>query len=173
MRLINRKNVARFSALVLVLMLLFSFTASYAASFSKSGAGVKYKSKTFKLGSSVTSSDLKKAFGSWSSRKKDDGCTCGYATYLYNFKSKGIKIETLQKKKSDKKEKIITITITKKTVPTIAGVKVGSSTNTVFKKYGKKYGKSGSKLRFHSGKYNLVVYTKKNAVTKLEFILDL
>lgn len=174
MRPINRKTISRAGALMLVLILLFSFTASYAAaSFTKSKAGVKYSKKSYKLGASVTASQLKKAFGKWSSHKTDNGCTCGYATHKYTFKSKGLVIETLQKKKNSTKQQIITITASSKKVPTIDGIKVGSTVKSVTSKYGKKYSKSGSKLLFSTGKYYLVVYTKNNKVTKYKFILDL
>ena len=172
MRPINRKTITRASALLLVLMLLFSFTASFAAgSFSKSKAGIKYSKKNYKLGATITASQLKKAFGKYS-RKTDNGCTCGYATHKYTFKSKGLVIETLQKKKNSTKEQIITITSSKK-VPTIDGIKVGSSFSSVKKKYGSKYKKSGSKYLYSTGKYCLVIYTKSNKVTKFKFILDL
>ena len=172
MRHFNRKNVSRFSALILVLLLLCSFTASYAASFTKSAAGIKYDGKTYKLGASLSSSQIKSAFGKWDKREKDIGCTFGYATYLYTFKSKGLVIETLQKNSSDKKEQIITITTTKK-IPTIAGVKVGANVSTLASKYGTKYGKSGSTRRYYTGKYNMIVYTKNNKITKIQFMLDL
>lgn len=168
----NRKTVTRVSALVLVLMLLFSLTASYAeASFAKSGAGVKYNGKTFKLGDTTTGAKLKKAFGSYT-RKMDDGCTFGYATYLYTFKSKGITVETLQKKKGGS-EQIITITITKKTVPTIAGLKVGNANSAIKTKYGSKCTLSGSTARYKAGKYYMYVYTKSKKITKIVFYHDL
>ena len=172
MRRFNRKNISRFCAFILVLLLLCSFTASYAASFSKSDAGIKYGGKTYKLGSSLSSSQIKKAFGKWDKRDVDIGCTFGYATYQYTFKSKGLVIETLQKKSSDKKEQIITITTTKN-IPTIAGVKVGAKVSTLASKYGTKYGKSGSKRRYYTGKYNMIVYTKSNKITRIQFLLDL
>jgi len=178
MRNTHRKAIARVSALVLILALVLSFSASLAeATFKSTGAGVKYNGSTIKLGAYTTSAKLKKAFGSWSSRKTDNGCTCGYATYLYTFKSRGIVVETLQKKKGDKNEKIITITVTKSTVPTIAGLKVGNKTSVLAKKYGTKCSRSGSKVLYKSGKYYMKIYTKtKNGsrvITKIEFILDL
>ena len=168
----HRKTITRVSAFMLVLMLLFSFTASYAeASFSKSGAGVKYNGKTFKLGDTTTGAKLKKAFGSYT-RSMDDGCTFGYATYLYTFKSKGITVETLQKKKGGS-EHIITITVTKSSVPTIAGLKVGNSNSTIKSKYGTKCSLSGSTARYNSGKYYMYIYTKSKKVTKIVFYHDL
>ena len=169
----NRNTLARVIALALALMLVFSCTASFAAaSFGKSNAGVKYDSKKFKLGDSVTASKLKKSFGSYS-KATDDGCTCGYATHRYTFKSKGLVIETLQKKKKDKKEKIIGITLTKNKVPTIAGVKVKDSNSTLGKKYGTNCKKNGSKVYYSSGKYYMKVYTKSKKITKIQFFLDL
>ena len=169
----HRKAIARVSALLLVLMLLTSLTASYAAaSFTKSGAGVRYNG-TFKLGATTSEAALKKAFGSNYKRSVDSGCTFGYATYRYNFSSKGIMIETLQKTKGAK-EQIITIQISKSTVPTIAGLRVGNSVSTLGKKYGTKCQISGTTAQYKSGSYYMRVYTKsKKTVSKIVFWIDL
>lgn len=168
MRNRHQRITVRVGVLMLALMLAMSFTASYAASFTKSGAGVKYGGKTFKLGDTTTSAKLSKTFGNWSSRKIDDGCTCGYATYLYSFKKKGVVIETLQKKKGGS-EKIITITVTKSTVPTTNGLKVGHKTSVLADKYGKKCKRKGSTVLYSSGKYYMYVFTKSRKITKLQF----
>ena len=172
MQNVKRGTLTRICALVLALMLLLPCAASLAeASFKKSGAGVSYNGSKFKLGDTTTGTKLKKAFGSYT-RQIDDGCTFGYATYLYTFKKKGIKVETLQKKKGGK-EQIITIEITKKTVPTIAGLKVGNGNSVIKKKYGSKCSLSGSTARYKSGDYYMYVYTKSKKVTKIVFYRDL
>ena len=168
MRLNHRKTVLRAGALMLALIAMLSFTASYAASFTKSGAGIKYGGKTFKLGDTTTPQKLKKTFGNWTSRLVNDGCTCGFATYLYTFKSKGVVIETLQKKQGGT-EKIITITVTSSKVPTTNGLKVGNKTSTLAAKYGTKCKKSGSTVLYTSGKYHMYVFTKSKKITKIQF----
>lgn len=166
------KTLTRVSALILALMLVLSFTTCFAESFKKSGAGIRYGGKSFKLGDSTTAQKLKKAFGSYTVRK-DNGCTCGYAIYEYTFSGKGLVIETLQKKKGDSKQKIITITVKKNKVPTIAGLKIGHKTSKIADKYGKNCTKSGSRVRYHSGKYYMTISTKNKKVTKIVFMLDL
>lgn len=173
MQSINRKALTRISALILVVMLVFSFTASFAAaSFTSSKAGIKYGGKTFKLGKSYTTATMKKyiknAFGSYK-RKTSDPCTEGsYFEYVTN---KGVTIETLQKNGS-KKEKIITITVKSKSVPTVSGLKVGNKVSKIADLYGKKCSKWGSTLLYTSGKYNVYFYTKSKKVTKIQFWLE-
>lgn len=172
---INRKIVTRVSALVLALMLLFSCTAGFAAaSFTKKAAGVKYNKTTLKLGGTTSEKALKKLFGSKYKRVTDDGCTFGYATYQYTFSDKGITVETLQKKKGGK-EQIITLTMTKKNVPTIAGLKVGDKTSKIAKLYGKdcKVNKAKTKILYEVGKYYMEITVKKSKVTKITILWDL
>ena len=171
MRHFNRKNISRFSALMLVLLLLCSFTASYAASksFKKSDCGVKYGGKTFKLGNSYSSSDLKKAFGKWDKREADIACSFGYATYKYTFKSKGIVIETLKKKQKDKKEQIISIELKKKNVPTLAGVKVGAKASTMVNKYGKP--NDGGEWK--NGNYRMGANKNNDKISRIVFYIDM
>jgi len=172
MRSFNRKTLSRAGVLFVVLMLLFSFTASYAASFTSSGAGIKYSGKTYKLYASISESSLKKNLGQWSSRTYNGDCSQG-VVYSYNYKSKGIIFDILLKKKTDTRGRIVAITVTSRKVPTIAGMKIGDSTSSLKNKYGKKYGKSGSKRRYYTGKYNLIVYTKSNKVTKYKLLYDI
>ena len=173
MQSINRKTLTRISALVLVMMLVFSFTASFAAeSFSSSKAGIKYGGKTFKLGKSYSTSTMKKyvknAFGSYE-RKSGGACTCG--SFFEYVTKKGITIETLQAKKGGK-EKIITITIKTKTVPTVSGLKVGNKVSKIATIYGKKCKIKGSTVKYTSGKHNMEVTTKSKKVTKIVFWYD-
>ena len=166
MELTMRRRVTRISVLVLVLMLLLSFVASFAAgSFSSSKAGIKYKS-SYKLGS--TSTSWKKNLGSYS-RKQYDACTCGEASYLYNFSSKGVKIETLVPKKGAK-EQIISIVLSKKTVPTIAGLKVGDKVSKMEKLYGTGYTKSGSTYTYKSGSCRMTIKTSSGKIKKITFL---
>ena len=168
----TRKAAARIGAVILILVLALSATSALAAaSFSKSHAGIKYGGQTFKIGSATTPKKLKKAFGSYK-RYMDDGCTCGYATYLYKFSKKNLTIETLQKKKGGS-EKIITITCTDKSVPTVDGLKVGNKMSAFGRKLGTKVQQSGSTYRYVNGKYYLYLKTKNKTVTQIRFILDL
>lgn len=167
MKNINRSFVTRVSALVLILALIASFSVCL-ADFGSSGAGVKGKS-TIKVGANVTSSKLKKAFGSWSSRKSQDACVDCYASYVYKWSSKGVKVETIQHSKGGKEE-VITIVVSKKGVKTIGGLKVGDSIEKIAKVYGTKCKVSGSTYRYESGKYTLSISTKKNKVTKITII---
>ena len=171
MKHIDRKLLTRVSALVMVLMLLFSFTASFAAaSFTSKGAGIKYNG-TFKLNSTTSEAALKKAFGKSYTREVDNGCTFGVATYRYNFSSRGIMIETLQKKEKSK-EKIITIEVTKKTVPTIAGLRVGDKTSKLAKLYGKKckINKSKTQVVYETGDYVMRITARKGIIKKIEIV---
>ena len=172
---INRKIVTRVSALVLALMLLFSCTAGFAAaSFTKKAAGVKYNKTTLKLGGTTSEKALKKLFGSKYKRLTGPACTCCYATYYYTFSDKGIEVETRQKKKGSK-EQIIGLTITKKNVPTIAGLKVGDKTSKIAKLYGKdcKVNKAKTKILYEVGKYYMEVTVKNKKVTKIAILWDL
>lgn len=172
MQMINRKSLSRLCAMVLALMLIFSSTASFAAAaFTKSGAGVKYNG-TFKLGAKTTEAKLKKAFGKKYTHNIDDGCTFGYATHEYIFKSKGIRVETLEREKGGKQE-IITIEISKSSVPTIGKLKVGYKTSKLAKLYGTDCEQDGTTVRYHDGNYFMYVYTKKKKITKIAFVLDL
>ena len=166
-RTVTRRAVS----MALVFMLILSFTACFAASFSKSHAGVKYSGKTFKLGSTVSPTRLKQTFGAYK-RYMDDGCTFGYATYQYKFSKKGLVIETLQKKKGGS-EQIISITLTKSTVPTVDGLKVGYKLSKFGEKLGTKCQKSGSTYRYVSGDYYMYLYTKDKKVTKIGLWKDL
>ena len=83
-------------------------------------------------------------------------------------------METRQKKKGSK-EQIITLTITKKNVPTIAGLKVGDKTSKIAKLYGKncKINKAKTKILYVAGKYNMVITVKNKKVTNIEILWDL
>ena len=170
MQSINRKALTRISALILVMMLVLSFTASFAAaSFTSSKAGI---SKTIKLGKSYSTSTMKKyvkkAFGSY---QRNTAAPCTQGAFFEYVTKKGVTIETLQKKGS-KKEKIVTITITSKTVPTISGLKVGNKVSKIASLYGKKCSKRGSTVKYTSGKHNMEITTKSKKVTKIEFWYD-
>ena len=174
MQHINRSTVSRVSALILALMLLLSCTASYAAaSFTAKGAGVKYNG-TFKLGATTSESDLKKAFGKSYTRMVGDPCTCCAASFLYKFKSKGIEIET-RKKTEKSKEQIIGFTVTKKTVPTIAGLRVGDKTSKIQKLYGKNcmINRAKTKVVYNTGDYYLEITTKNKKITRISILWDL
>lgn len=164
----NRKLATRIGAIALVLMLLLSFTASFAAAtFTASKAGIKYGS-SYKLGS--TSTTWKSKLGSYS-RKKYDACTIGVASYMYTFSSKGVKIETVVPKKGAK-EQIISIILSKKTVPTIAGLRVGDKVSKMEQLYGTGYKKSGSTYTYTAGSTRMKVTTKSGKVSKITFIKD-
>lgn len=177
MQLVNRRTVTRVSALILVLMLILSSTACLAASFKKSAAGVTYASKTFKLGATTTEKALKKAFGSSYKVSKVAVCTTvPYGGRLYNFSSKGIKIETRYKTKKKDSEQIITITLTGKSVPTIAGVKIGDKVSKLAEKYGTKIHKdkyNKNHMYYASGDYIMEIYKKSGKISKITFLIDL
>ena len=165
----NRKFLTRVLALVLIMILGLSFTACFAKFFKASGAGIKYH-KTFKLGKTTTAKTMKKALGKYT-RKTYDGCTCGVASYMYTFKSKGVKIETL-KRTAKSKEEIISIIITKKGVPTIGGLRVGDKVSKIPKVYGKKCKKSGKTYTYTSGSLTLIISTKSGRVKKITMTKD-
>ncbi len=173
MQQLNRKTLTRISALVLVMMLVLSYTASFAAaSFASSKAGIEYGGKTFKLGKSYSTSTMKKyvkkAFGSYS-RKSGGVCTCGS---FYNYVTKkGVTIETLKANQGGK-EKIVTITVTKKGVPTVSGLKVTDKTSKVASLYGTKCGKRGNTVQYTAGRYNVNITAKSKKVSKIEFWYD-
>lgn len=176
MQLVNRKTITRVSALILVLMLVLSSTACLAASFKKSAAGVKYGGKTFKLGATVTLKQMKNAFGSSVKTGKVAPCdNMPYGGKLYKFASKGITIETRYKSAKKTSEQIISITLTKSTVPTIAGLKVGASSSKIKDLYGKKCYKLSSDQVFYTngnpnnlkyGDYILDIFTKRSKNSK-------
>ena len=184
MLLVNRKTVTRVSALILVLMLVLSSTACLAASFTKSAAGVKYNGKTVKLGATTSKETLVKVFGSGCRTAKV--AVCGIMPYggrVYKFASKGISIDTRYKNAKKTSEQVVTITLTKSTVPTLAGLKVGDTTSKLSQKYGKKcYVDYGNKnhVYYESGDYVMDVFTrstknssgkKVNTITKLVFLI--
>ena len=166
---INRIFLTRVFALVLVMILGLSFTACFAKSFKASGAGIKYN-KTFKLGKTTTEKNLKKALGKYT-RKQYDGCTCGVASYVYNFKAKGVKIETL-KRTASSKEEIISIIITKRGVPTIGGLRVGDKVSKIPKVYGNNCSKSGKTYTYTSGSLTLTISTKNGKIKKITMTKD-
>ena len=155
----NRKFVTRVTALVLVMLLALSFTASFAAGFSKSGAGITKGG--VKLG----------ATGNWKSklsslkRSKEPGCVGVYAGYIY--KASGLKIETHQKKKTSSEE-IVYILVTSKSYRTIGGLKVGDTVEKMQSIYGKGR-KSGSTYSYSSGSYKMKVSTSSGKVKSIAF----
>ena len=173
MQQLNRKTLTRISALVLVMMLVLSYTASFAAaSFASSKAGIEYGGKTFKLGKSYSTNTMKKyvkkAFGSYS-RKSGGACTCG--SFFKYVTKKGVTIETLQAKQGGK-EKIVTITVTKKGVPTVSGLKVTDKISKAASLYGTKCGRIGNTVLYTAGKYNVYITKKNNKVSRIEFWYD-
>ena len=176
MQLVNRKTVTRVSALILVLMLILSGVSCFAASFKKSQAGVSYGGAQFKLGATTTGAKLKKAFGSCTTKNVAVCTTVPYGGRLYNFKSKGISIETRYKTEAQTSEQIITITLTGSTVPTISGLKVGNKVSKLAENYGTKIHKdrfNKNHAYYASGNYILDVYTRSKKISKLVFLIDL
>ena len=166
----RQRSFAWMGAVVICLAVLLSSAAASAASFSASGAGIKYKS-SYKLGATATG--WKKSLGKYT-RKKYDGCTVGSTSYMYTFKAKGVKVETLIGKKGGS-EQIISIILSKKTVPTIAGLKVGDKVDRMEELYGKGYKKSGSTYKYTSGSCRMTVATsaKTGKITKITLLKDI
>jgi hypothetical protein len=77
-----------------------------------------------------------------------------------------VSVETLVKTKT-KKETVISVIITGKTVSTSAGLKVGSTVSKMTSLYGNKYKKSGSTYTYSAGGKQMVVSTSKNKVTRI------
>ena len=176
MQLINRKTVTRVGALILALMLILSSVSCLAASFRKSQAGVKYGGVTFKLGATTTGAKLKKAFGSCTTKNVAVCTTVPYGGRLYNFKSKGIMIETRYKSEAQTSEQIITITLTGSTVPTLTGLKIGNKVSKLAEHYGTKIHKdkfNKNHAYYASGNYVLDVYTRSKKISKMVFLIDL
>jgi len=133
-----------------------------AGSFSASHAAFKVGSKVYKVG--TTSTGWKTKLGRHS-RKQYDACTAGCTSYMYTFSGKGVKVETLVK---NKKESIIAVIITGKSIGTSRGLKVGATVKKMTTLYGKNYAKSGSTYTYSSGGKKMVVKTtSKNKVSKI------
>lgn len=147
-------------ALMLVSMLSMPLTA-YAAGFSSGSVAFKAGGTTFKVGS--TSTSWKSKMGSYK-KKKYDGCTVGKERYMYTFSSKGVKVETLMK---SKKETIISVIITGKSIPTSGGLKVGSTVTSMTNIYGTGYKKSGTTYTYSSGGRSMIVRTSGSKVTRI------
>lgn len=93
---------------------------------------------------------------------------------MYTFKSRGVKVETLQSKKGGA-EQIITIILSKKTVPTIAGLRVGDKVSKMVSLYGTGYKKSGTTYKYTRGAYRMTVNTnaKTQKITKITLLKDI
>ena len=164
MQNINRKFLTRVGALALILALLLS-TAACLAEFSASNAGIK----GIKVGDSLTGKKLRKTFGKWSSRKSQDACVDCYASYVYKWKGKGLKIETVEHTQGGKEE-VVTIVLSKKKFKTIGGLRVGDDVARIAEVYGANCSVSGSTYRYESGNYTLTISTKNNKVSKITII---
>lgn len=170
MEIRTRRRLAWAGALLIAVSLLLSAAAVCADSFSSTDAGIRYRG-TYRIGS--TSTGWKKSLGKYT-RKKYDGCTAGTNSYMYTFKSRGVKVETLQSKKGGA-EQIITIILSKKTVPTIAGLRVGDKVSKMVSLYGTGYKKSGTTYKYTRGTYRMTVNTnaKTQKITKITLLKDI
>lgn len=158
----TKKRLIAFLMLGLMLMSMLSMpVTAFAAGFSSSSVGFKAGGTTYKVGS--TSTGWKSKLGSYK-RKAYDGCTAGTQSCMYTFSSKGVKVETLVK---SKKESIISVIITGKSVVTAGGLKVGATVDKMTSIYGTGYKKSGTTYTYSSGGKSMVVKTSGSKVTQI------
>lgn len=164
-----KRRIALLCTLLMLVSLVCAPLIASAASFSASKADMRVKGGTYRLGS--TSTKWKDKLGAYTV-KKYDGCTAGTDAYMYTFKSKGVKVETLQKRGSSKEE-IITIILSKKSIGTSLGLKVGNNLKKMELKYGTDYEKSGTTCTYTAGKVSMVVrYNNKGAIKSITMMKD-
>lgn len=130
-----------------------------AASFSKSGAAIKYGGSVLRIGQ--TSTKWKSKLGGYT-RKRNE--TNGSLTsFTYTFKGKGIKVSTLYSANL-KKEKIVSILMVGKSAATSVGLRVGNSRDKMVKLYGKKCTRNGNVYTYKAGGRRLKVKAIGNRV---------
>lgn len=138
----NRKKLV---ALMMTIVLLFSMVIMPDVAFAKkdftgSKAAFKVGSTTYKIG--TTSKTWKSKLGKYT-RRENESFVDGMQSFTYTFSGKGVKIETTLRTKT-KKETVVSIVITGKTVKTSGGFKVGSTLDEMVDLYGSGYRKSNS-----------------------------
>lgn len=150
-----RKWIAGF----LVLMWLAPCIPAVAASFSKSGAAVRYGDSVLRIGQ--TSTRWKSKLGGYARRRNE---VSGFlASYTYTFKGKGIKVSTLYSAKL-KKEKIVSILLVGNSAATSDGLRVGNSRDKMARLYGKKCTRNGNVYTYKAGGRRLKVKAIRNRV---------
>ena len=153
------KRFRKLMAFCLVLMMALTVAVPvYAA------AKFTYKGVTIQPMKSVKKTDLTKTMGLKRTKVK-----CGCFTYGIGFRYKktGLTITTEATNKAGTKERVSTITITKKTFPTADGIKVGSTLQTLKSTYGSKLKKKGTKYYVKSGSDRTTFTMKSGKVKKI------
>jgi hypothetical protein len=130
-----------------------------AASFSKSGAAIKYGDSAVRIGQ--TSAKWKSALGSYTRKRNETNGVL--SSYTYTFKGKGIKVSTLYSAKL-KKEKVVSILMVGKAAATSAGLRVGNSRDKMARLYGKKCTRNGNVYTYKAGGRRLKVKAIGNRV---------
>jgi len=159
----KRKITGISLAVLLAVSALLPMAALAAGSFKSSDAAFKVGSSTYSIG--TTSTGWKDKLGKYT-KKESDGCTLGESSYLYNFSSKGVKVETLYTSKT-KKETVISVVITGTSVGTAGGLKVGADVSKMTDIYGTKYKQSGSTYTYSAGSMRMVISTSKDVIKKI------
>lgn len=153
------KRFRKLMALCLVLMMALTVAVPvYAA------AKFSYKGVTIQPMKSVKKTDLTKKMGL--TRKK---VKCGCFTYGvgFRYKKKGLVITTEATNKAATKERISSISITKKTFPTSDGIKVGTTLAKLKSTYNSRLKKKGKKYYVKSGSDRTTFTMKNNKVKKI------
>ena len=146
-------------ATIVALIWLSACIPAGAASFTKSAAAIKYGGSVFRIGQ--TSTKWKSKLGKYTRKRIE---TNGSLTsYAYTFKTRGIKVSTLYSAKL-KKEKIVSVLMVTKAVPTSGGLRVGNTRDKMAKLYGKKCTIKGNIYTYKAGGRILKVKAIKNRV---------
>ena len=153
------KRFRKLMAFCLVLMMALTVAVPvYAA------AKFTYKGVTVQPMKSVKKTDLTKGMGLKRVKVK---CSCFTWGVGYRYKKKGLVILTEPTNKAGTKERVSTITITKKSFPLDTGVKVGSKLKTLKSAYGSKLKKKGAKYYVKSGSDKITFTMKSGKVKKI------
>ncbi len=144
---------------IMIMVCLIANIPAGAASFSKAKAGIKYGGAVYRVGQ--TSTKWKSKLGKYSRKLVETNGSI--ISYSYTFKGKGIKVSTLYSTKY-KKEKIVSILMVGKAVPTNSGLRVGNSGSKVVSLYGKSYTKKGNLYTYKAGGRRLIVKAIGNRV---------
>ena len=152
-------EMRRWIATLFALVWLTACIPAGAASFSKSGAAIKYGGSVFRIGQ--TSTKWKSKLGSYT--RKQNETNGALVSYTYTFKARGVKVSTLYSAKL-KKEKIVSVLIVGKSVATSGGLRVGNSRDKMAKLYGKKCTRNGDVYTYKAGGRHLKVKAIGNRV---------
>jgi hypothetical protein len=134
-----------------------------AASFSAARAGMKIGGVNYRVGQ--TSTKWKSKLGTYSRKLNETNGTL--ASYTYTFKKKGVRVTTLYSSKL-RKEKIVSILIVGKSVPTAGGLKVGHGYSKMTGMYGKKFKQSGRVYTYKSGSRKLQVKASGGKISAIK-----